>query len=61
VHELSVAPRSVSTIKQLVRGICVSHAEDAASAALDAATASEAEAILRDRLVASLGEAALLE
>jgi phosphotransferase system enzyme I (PtsI) len=61
IHELSVAPRSVSAIKQLVRRICVSDAEEAARAAVDAATAGEAEEILRTRLVASLGEAALRE
>jgi phosphotransferase system enzyme I (PtsI) len=61
IHELSVAPRSVSTIKRLVRSICVSDAEEAARAAVDAATAGEAETILRNRLVAAVGDAGLLE
>jgi phosphotransferase system enzyme I (PtsI) len=61
VHELSVAPRSVGVIKQLVRSICVSDAEDAARQALLADSAAEAEAIFRDRLVGAVGDAGLLE
>jgi phosphotransferase system enzyme I (PtsI) len=61
VRELSVAPRSVGVIKQLVRGICVSDAEAAAREALDAGSAAEAEEILRIRLVSAVGDAGLLE
>jgi phosphotransferase system enzyme I (PtsI) len=61
VHELSVAPRSVGVIKQLVRSICVSDAEDAARQALLADSAAEAEGIFRDRLVGAVGDAGLLE
>ena len=61
VHELSVAPRSVGVIKQLVRSICVSDAEEAAQHALEARSAAEAEEILRSRLVGSVGTAGLLE
>lgn len=61
VHELSVAPRSVAEIKQLVRSICVRDAEEAARRALQADTAREAESIFRDRLKATVGDAFLLE
>jgi phosphotransferase system enzyme I (PtsI) len=61
VRELSVAPRSVGVIKQLVRSICVSDAEDAARQALLADSAAEAEGIFRDRLVGAVGDAGLLE
>src|SRR5262249_58241634 len=39
VRQLSVAPRSVPLVKRIVRGISVAIAEEAASAALAAATA----------------------
>jgi phosphotransferase system enzyme I (PtsI) len=61
VRELSVAPRSVGVIKQLVRRICVSDAEEAAREALNALSAAEAEEILRNRLVGAVGDAGLLE
>jgi phosphotransferase system enzyme I (PtsI) len=61
VHELSVAARSVAVIKQLVRSICVSDAAEAVRSALDATSAAEAEGILRERLVAAVGDAGLLE
>jgi phosphotransferase system enzyme I (PtsI) len=54
LRTLSVAPRSVARVKQIVRGIHVSVAIEAAKAALDAGTASEAERVLRDRLSAEL-------
>ena len=54
LRTLSVAPRSVAKVKQIVRGIHVSVAVEAAKAALEAQTASEAERILRDRLSAEL-------
>jgi phosphoenolpyruvate-protein phosphotransferase (PTS system enzyme I) len=61
VRELSVAPRAVPSIKQLVRSICVSDAEDVAREVVDVGTAAEAEALLRVRLVDAVGEAALVE
>ena len=61
VRELSVAPRAVSSIKRLVRSICVSDAEEAADQALAVATATEAEALFRERLVSAVGDAGLLE
>jgi len=54
LRTLSVAPRSVSRVKQIVRGIHASVAAQAALAALDAGTAPAAEAILRARLTAEL-------
>ncbi|HVX39642.1 MAG TPA: phosphoenolpyruvate--protein phosphotransferase [Gemmatimonadaceae bacterium] len=50
VRQLSVAPRSVPLVKRIVRGISVSVAEEAASAALAADTATASEAELRRRL-----------
>ncbi|HSJ63074.1 MAG TPA: phosphoenolpyruvate--protein phosphotransferase [Gemmatimonadaceae bacterium] len=61
VRELSVAPRAVPSIKQLVRSICVSDAEDVAREVVEVGTAAEAEALLRVRLVDAVGEAALVE
>jgi len=55
LRTLSVAPRSVARVKQIVRGIHVSVAEQAAAAALGAGTAHAAEEILRARLTAELG------
>jgi phosphotransferase system enzyme I (PtsI) len=60
VRQLSVAPRSVPLVKRIVRGISVAAAEEAASAALAAATAPEAERALRRRLAGALGGEALL-
>jgi phosphoenolpyruvate-protein phosphotransferase (PTS system enzyme I) len=54
LRTLSVAPRSVARVKQIVRGIHVSVAATAAKAALDAGTAPAAEKILRDQLSAEL-------
>jgi phosphoenolpyruvate-protein phosphotransferase (PTS system enzyme I) len=54
LRTLSVAPRSVARVKQIVRGIHVSVAIEAAKAALEAGTAGEAERILRERLSAEL-------
>ena len=59
VRQLSVAPRSVAAVKRIVRGIAIGLAEEAAAAALEAATAAEAEAELHRRLVQVLGEDAL--
>jgi phosphotransferase system enzyme I (PtsI) len=55
LRTLSVAPRSVARVKQIVRGIHVNVAAEAATAALDADTAHAAEEILRARLSAELG------
>ena len=59
VRELSVNPRAVSATKRLVRGISSALAVEAASAALAARTAPDAERELRFRLVAALGNGAL--
>jgi phosphotransferase system enzyme I (PtsI) len=59
VRQLSVAPRSVPLVKRIVRGISVAAAEEAASAALATATATEAEDALRRRLAGMLGSASL--
>jgi phosphotransferase system enzyme I (PtsI) len=60
VRQMSVAPRSVPLVKRIVRAISVAAAEEAASAALAAATAREAEAVLRRRLSGVLGGENLL-
>ena len=50
IHQLSVSPIAIARVKQLVREIRMSDARAAAEAAMRAATAAEAERILRDRL-----------
>ena len=55
VRELSVNPRAVSATKRLVKGISTALAMEAATAALNARTAPDAERELRFRLVAALG------
>lgn len=55
VRQLSVAPRSVPLVKRIVRGISVAAAQEAATAAADASTAADSEAILRERLADLLG------
>jgi signal transduction protein with GAF and PtsI domain len=55
LRQLSVAPRSVAVVKQIVRGVHVARAHEAAERALAAATAEEAEAILTAALHAELG------
>jgi phosphotransferase system enzyme I (PtsI) len=54
LRTLSVAPRSVARVKQIVRGIHASAAAEAAASALDAGTAHAAEQIFRERLNAEL-------
>jgi phosphotransferase system enzyme I (PtsI) len=54
LRTLSVAPRSVARVKQVVRGIHASVAADAATAALDAGTAHAAEQIFRECMSAEL-------
>ena len=60
VRQLSVAPRSVPLVKRIVRGISVAAAHEAATAAAAASTASESEAILREKLGIVLGRDAAL-
>ena len=55
IRNLSVSPRSVSRVKQIVRRIHTAVASEAAVAALGAGTAQAAEAIFRARLVAEVG------
>lgn len=55
LRTLSVAPRAVARVKQIVRGIHVRVAEEAAREALAAPTAHAAEEVLRARLTAELG------
>ncbi len=50
IRQLSVAPQSVSRVKQIVRSVHTGAAATAARAALDAGTAEAAEAILRSAL-----------
>jgi phosphotransferase system enzyme I (PtsI) len=58
VRQLSVAPRSVVVVKRIVRGVSVEIAKRAADAALAASTASQAEEILREQLLAAFGDGA---
>lgn len=60
VRQLSVAPRSVPLVKRIVRSISASAAQQSAAAATSAQTAAEAEAVLRSRLVALVGDAGFL-
>jgi phosphotransferase system enzyme I (PtsI) len=55
IRNLSVSPRSVSRVKQIVRRIHTAVASEAAAAALGAGTAQAAEAIFRARLVEEVG------
>jgi phosphotransferase system enzyme I (PtsI) len=50
IRQLSVSPISLPRVKALIRGMRVASAVEAANAAMDAATADEAETILRARL-----------
>ncbi len=50
IRQLSVAPRAVSDVKRVIRGVRMSAAVDAAQAALASGTAREAETLLRRRL-----------
>jgi len=56
VRQLSVAPRSVPLVKRIVRSISVALAEEAAQAAVAAATAAESEAALLNKLKGVLGD-----
>jgi phosphotransferase system enzyme I (PtsI) len=55
VRHLSVAPRSLARVKQIVRGVHTTVAAAAALAALDAGTAAAAELLLRTRLDTEIG------
>ena len=59
VRQLSVAPRSLPLVKRIVRSVSVRDAEVAATAALHAATAADAEAELLRRLRDAIGDLAL--
>ena len=59
VRRLSVAPRSVPLLKRIVRSISVRDAEVAATAALHAATAQDAEYELVRRLREAIGDLAI--
>jgi signal transduction protein with GAF and PtsI domain len=50
VRDLSVAPRSVSLMKRMIRGISARDAADAAESALRCVNAADAETLLRSRL-----------
>jgi phosphotransferase system enzyme I (PtsI) len=57
VRQLSVAPRAVPAVKRLIRGITVTAAREAVTAALHSSgTAREVEVVLRRRLRLALGE-----
>jgi signal transduction protein with GAF and PtsI domain len=60
VRSLSVAGRAVPLLKRVIRGISVGVAAEAATAALAAKTAREAEGELRRRLLAAFGDAPFL-
>ena len=60
VRQLSVAARSVPIVKRIVRGVSAQIAREAATAALGARTAREAERALRQRLLAAFGDAEFL-
>ena len=60
VRQLSVAPRSVSLVKRIVRSVSVRLAEEAATAALASPTAESARRELLSRLRTALPEAGFL-
>ncbi len=60
VRQLSVAPRSVPLVKRIVRSVTEAHAKLAASAALRARTAEEAQHELARRLADVIGDAPYL-
>jgi phosphotransferase system enzyme I (PtsI) len=60
VRQMSVAPRSVPLVKQIVRGVTAAHAKLAASAALRALTAEQARHELARRLADVIGESPYL-
>jgi phosphotransferase system enzyme I (PtsI) len=54
IRNLSVAPRAIANVKRVVRGVTLEAAQAAAREALSAATAREAEVILRRKLRSEL-------
>jgi phosphotransferase system enzyme I (PtsI) len=56
VRQLSVAPRSVSLVKRIVRSVTAAHAKLAAAAALRSLTADEARGELARRLADVIGD-----
>lgn len=58
VRQLSVTPQSVPLVKRMIRGVSAGAARAAAESARDAATAEEAERLLRDAVRAALGDVA---
>ena len=60
LRTLSVNPRAVPLVKRIVRGLSASFAAEAATAAMQARTAAEAERQLKYRLLAAFGDAAFL-
>ena len=60
VRQMSVAPRSVPLVKRIVRSVTEAHAKLAASAALRARTAEEAQHELARRLADVIGDAPYL-
>jgi len=61
VRQLSVAPRTVSLVKHIVRGISAELAAEAAEAALASDNAAGAEKQLTGRLRAAFGDASFLD
>ena len=60
VRQLSVAPRSVSLVKRIVRSVTAAHAKLAAAAALRSLTADEARGELARRLADVIGDVPFL-
>ncbi len=60
VRQMSVAPRSVPLVKRIVRSVTAAHAKLAASAALRALTADQAQHELARRLADVIGDAPYL-
>ena len=60
VRQLSVSPKSVPLVKQVVRGVSVAIAREAADAAMRLGTAEEAERTLRVAARAAFGDAPFL-
>jgi phosphoenolpyruvate-protein kinase (PTS system EI component) len=60
VRELSVAPRSVPMVKQIIRGVSAEIAREAAAAAVAADTAQAAYDALAERLSSAFGDAPFL-
>ena len=57
VRELSVNPRAIAHLKNVIRRVSVNNATEAVKLACDSSTAEEAEAILKKEFRAALGDA----